>query len=324
MRLHPTPARRRGGFTLIEVIVVIAIIVALMALLLSGLSAAFSRFDVVKTTNDISGLSGGMTQIMADYKVENRPPPSRLYLDETGTYNPADPVNGYPGYNTLTVVQQAALIQLAKDSKDYLYSKLFPRASLSLDWNLSGKIDGPTILEGEQCLVFFLGGIIVNGVPSGFSTDPSNPINVSLVNNQLVAKLPRKGPYFQFVVTRLQPFGQNGYRVYYDAYSSNPPNTAIDQPYAYFSCGTAANNYLAYSGLGSDCSLLGSPPGNVLPYQNGNTFYKADGFQIISAGKNQKFGAGGQWTPQSGTSGTAPNGSDDIANFYDAKLGVTP
>ncbi|HKI32112.1 MAG TPA: type II secretion system protein [Gemmataceae bacterium] len=315
MRLHRTPARRRGGFTLIELIVVIAIIAALVALLLSGLSAAFSKMDEVKTHNEITGLSGGLTQFMADFKVQGSPPPSRLYLDETGTYNPAAPVNGFPGFNNLSAAQQAALTQLAIDSKNYLYSKLFPRAPLSLDWNLNGKIDGPTVLEGEQCLVFFLAGPIVNGSPSGFSTDPTNPLKV--VNGQAVP--PRKGPYFQFVTTRLRPFGQNGYPVYFDAYSSNPP-VGNDKPYAYFSCGTAANNYLAYSGLGSsDCSLLG-----VVPYQNSGTFYKADGFQIISAGKNQAFGAGGQWTPQSGPSATAPFGADDISNFYDAKLGVTP
>src|SRR5207247_2502159 len=50
-----------------------------------------------------------------------------------------------------------------------------------IDWNGNGNADGPVILEGDQCLVFFLGGIPIQGTPAGvlgFSTDPRDPSRV--------------------------------------------------------------------------------------------------------------------------------------------------
>ena len=95
--------------------------------------------------------------------------------------------------------------------------------------------------------------------------------------------------------------------------------------YAYFSSGTAQNKYDAYSALGHDCNSLTT----MAPYFNQPTaggayqFYHPDTFQIISAGRDKNFGPGGQWTSADGAS-MGVGGMDNISNFYDAKLGVTP
>jgi hypothetical protein len=83
--------------------------------------------------------------------------PSRIRSSETGNYDMEQPLDREP-------------VNFLK--------KWRPRMKLDgIDWNGNGKIDPPdqggdVILEGDQCLVFFLGGI--NGT-KGFSTNPANP-----------------------------------------------------------------------------------------------------------------------------------------------------
>src|SRR5262245_19033509 len=77
-------------------------------------------------------------------------------------------------------------------------------ATGGIDWNGNGGIDAPNgggdvILEGDQCLVFFLGGIPDNlsAVPNcrGFSTNPANPA---------AATSDRIGPFYEgFTAGRL-------------------------------------------------------------------------------------------------------------------------
>ena len=117
--------------------------------------------------------------------------------------------------------------------------------------------------------------------------------------------LKRKGPYFQFVMNRIQPLNaSSNFPMYLYSYSSY----GTGKPYAYFSSGKAANGYIAYTNnsvLGpSDCpSLIGVNAGGqsapLLPYNQPPAanqplqFYYPDTFQIISAGKNATFGRAG-------------------------------
>jgi hypothetical protein len=99
----------------------------------------------------------------------------------------------------------------------------------------------------------------------------------------------------------------NGYRSYIDPWKA--------QPYAYFSNYGKLNGYNKYSGpplnLPSDCSLI--PNG---AYSTGASKYlNENGFQIITAGKDREFGAGGLLLPATGT------GEDDQANFSQTPLG---
>jgi hypothetical protein len=161
-------------------------------------------------------------------------------------------------------------------------------------------------LEGEQCLVFFLGGIYYNGAPNGFSTNASNPVVGS----------DRVPPFFDFKSDRLFfVSGTAGYPSYQDPYHKIP--------YAYFSSYKNSNGYNRYvnisnpyiqpvpgSPITSDCQALSqytatgsavfpycqsgmayqtSPPG---PLVGPPVYLNSQTYQVISAGKNLFFGNG--------------------------------
>ncbi|HYV34756.1 MAG TPA: hypothetical protein VE988_03565 [Gemmataceae bacterium] len=198
---------------------------------------------------------------------------------------------------------------LAADSKAYLLS-LFPRIAEKwqtefIDWNGDGKPSPPVVLEGDQCLVFFLGGIPLKNPPGcfGFSGDGKNPANLAMTKE-------RKGPFFDFRSDRLRDRSGNGFWSYNDPYGQNDP--AKDKPYAYF--GVHSNGKFD----AEDCASLGAKPyilGENLP-----RFHMSRGFQIISAGADRTFGPGGLWSPET-ASKIAPAGADDQTNFHNGLMG---
>src|SRR5262249_52894348 len=122
-----------------------------------------------------------------------------------------------------------------------IMESLFPEAMPA--WNTTG-IDwlpgqpGPVKLEGHQCLVFFLGGIPVNGVCTGFSSNHLNPALPRSPGEK------RRGPFYKFEPNRLKPMA-NGCLAYVDGFG---------QPYAYFAA-SSSNNYDV-----TDCASLGLSP----------------------------------------------------------------
>jgi prepilin-type N-terminal cleavage/methylation domain-containing protein len=319
---HRRPVR--GGFTLIELLVVIGIIAILVSLTSAAVFKIFWRTTETRATLEVGELAGAMSNAENGLKLSGSVvPPSRLLLDESMRYDPSIlPANAPPGWTPGC----ADMVKLAQDSKRFLHTA-FPQARLGtpVDWNGDG-IKGNTsfILEGDQCLVFWLSGIpsAKGSTPQGlgFSTNPSDPT---------APAGPRLGPWFEFKSNRLvygpsvaalsanlQPLFT--YYSYVDPYGTN-------RPYAYFSSFDGQNSYNRYTdGNGnilSDCASLG-----VFPYQDGAGIYqKKDSFQIICAGKDGAFGAGGTWTPSTATAVYGPKsaGADDISNFYDAKLGIS-
>ncbi len=103
--------------------VVIGIIAVLVSLLTSAVIMALRKIDESRATTELRQIESGITQFEADFNMQTSPPPSRLYIDESGQYNPAANVSGFAA---LTAPQQAALIQMAADSKAYL-SRVWPR-----------------------------------------------------------------------------------------------------------------------------------------------------------------------------------------------------
>jgi hypothetical protein len=211
---------------------------------------------------------------------------------------------------------------LDSDSVNYL-TRLWPqlisfdpaRAAVQwkvpgIDWNGNGKIDkGKVTLEGDQCLVFFLGGIPAAGPPAeiiGFAMNPRDPAF-------LMQRVGRKPQNFEFMSNRLfvrtsAPAGNAGFLTFADPYG---------QPYAYFSSYGTRNGYNSpinprYDT--GDCATL-----KVQPYYqsaNPKLFYNPTGFQIVSAGADGLFGPGGLWTPEMAKD-MAPMGRDDRTNFLD-------
>ena len=111
--------------------------------------------------------------------------------------------------------------------------------------------------------------------------------------------------------------------------NGNPVNSEY-KPFAYFSSYKAGNDYNRYmiNGQILDCFPLKITPTQPLqPYIEAGTnpviFINRNGYQIISAGADRKFGPGGAWSAAT-ASQVYPQGSpgaDDQANFHPRKLG---
>ena len=139
---------------------------------------------------------------------------------------------------------------------------MFPRVVLSTsgqvfaagsgvwyDFNGNGVFDAPYILEGHECLVFFLGGIpspptTGSLAPTGFGKDPTNPfVNANVSQN-------RTQPMFEFDPGRLflDPSQVSNYKTlnpnskynspgYLDSLGNSTPTGLPNSPtnfYAYF------------------------------------------------------------------------------------------
>ncbi|HZT83507.1 MAG TPA: type II secretion system protein [Gemmataceae bacterium] len=294
---HATRRTGRPGFTLIELLVVIAIIAVLVALTVPAVQKVRQAAIRAKVANDISQLSNAIGAFESHFNVG--PPPSRIKLSETGNYDLSLNANGQPN-NRLDV-----------DSLAYL-KKMFPKMQFPVDWNGSGQIEAPNaggdvVLEGDQCLVFFLGGIPTRNPNGclGFSTNPRNPAALSSPGDRI-------GPFYEFKGNRLADLKGNGFFSYIDAWEKGTPG----QPYAYFSSYKAAGGYNRYGT--SDCPKLG-----VAPYAESLTptvrYYNNQSFQIICAGADGVFGPGGALPPGMGA---PPPGNDDQSNFRQSILGA--
>jgi general secretion pathway protein G len=296
MRQTQSPCGGRPAFTLIELLIVISIISILLALAAVAVMGAFSQGTQATNKVEIDQLASAVNLCKQDYGVPFLP--SKIKLSETNNY-PQRAVPGTDDYNTVTFLQQ-----------------MFPKINLTpgfwIDWN-GDNTKGPDItLYADQTLVFFVGGIPVPPGSAtegclGFSTDPANPATKGGT---------RKGPYFDFVASRLRRQG-NGFYRYVDQWKTNAP-------FLYLSTYGSENSY--HMQLTPTRVSDATPAGfDVLPYLEGtspNRFTNPKSFQIISAGNDGQFGPGGPWTPGSGAKYATGRPSDDQANFGGNILGT--
>lgn len=335
MYVARTGRSQRPGFTLVELMVVILIISILSALLTMAVTQGIKKAKVTRNMVDLRNLAASVDAFKTFYKVDHIP--SKIFLSEKGNYNTGVPI--------------------LADSLGYLL-RIWPKLQFPVDWNgnsFPGDPNNPNptvanpsgdmLLEGDQCLVFFLGGIpsqdpvTLAWSCTGFSTNPSNPAA------HILNAGPVKGPFYEFDSSRLvnlpHPINPAAPRMlsYLDTYgSSDGKGNRIDgMPYLYFSNYGSRNGYNRYLTNASDCNpmnlaLQKSP---VFPYAQGvNQYLNPTGFQIISAGADKIFGPGTVdptstkggpfWTSAAAASSAAsgPNGADDQSNFYDNLLGT--
>lgn len=288
---------KRSAFTLVELMVVILIIAILVSLISSAVMKALGKIPEVQTRTEISEMAVGLEAFMSDYGLSD-PPPSVLFLNE---FAPSTTPSGP------------------------FLQKVFGKNLGPTDWNGDGVIAPPNItwtLQGEQCLVFYLGGIPSNpnnlltpGVQPaglGFSTNNMKPSYGSMVGETMGR---RKGPYFNFVTSRLWPqtilnTPPGTFYIYLDPWQTKtgPLYTTLGgSPYSFFSSAGINNGYVATSGFGR------------LPFATGvGQFTYPNKYQIVSAGKDGIL-VGGPWSPTSGAVGAD---ADDQANFSGTLLGV--
>jgi len=275
---------QRLGFTLIELLVVMAIIAVLASLISAAVFSALKNAEVTRASSDISQLSTSLESFKSKFSLK-RYPPSQIRLRENGAYTTTNALD----------VESARFIQ-----------EWWPRITYPVDWNGDGVANQVHDLQGDQALVFWLGGIPrgTPPVPAGFSVDPRNP---ALATGDQIQ------PFFEFRTNRLTARAAGSrFLSYTDAYNK--------RPYAYFSAYRAGNDYM------NDCPALGVTPyfetGTGTSITNPRRYFKPDSFQIISAGRDGVFGPGGAWSPRNASSINA-NGRDDQSSFHDSLMGVT-
>lgn len=284
----------RSAFTMVEVMVVILILAILSSLISSVVVKGMDKATESQTRKEISEMEVALRAFMLDYGLTD-PPPSYLYLSET------DPLNTLGKGDA----QTAAFLEK-------MFGKNLGKLGY-VDWNGNGQSDPPYAVQEKECLVFYLGGIpnsvAVRGgatpAPQGFS---ANNINPSAPGGK------RKGPYFNFIASRLFPQPQQvipawlGFFFYIDPWMSKSGVLyQIGTPYAFFSSRGIRSTYDT------------SPDSGAKPYMTSNGQYmNPNTYQILSAGRDGQFG-NPLWNPSSGALGA---GADDQANFSSTLLGA--
>jgi len=325
MTVHPS--RGRAGFTLVEALVVTAIIAVLFGLVTSAVMRGLQTAEDARVSAEIQQLSIG---INAAFKAQfnGETPPSFIRLRPKMDYNLADPVDAW----SWTIL-----------------SKFWPQAKKQsdgggpIDWGQTGSpmSQQPYLLQGHQCLAFFLGGARYDngqagsnlGAHIGFSSNPINPMDTT---NQS-----RVGPFYEFAADRLTTSARGSFAAYKDPY--NP-----GQPYYYFSAYRSqyVATYLANSNNPNPVEAinLGTVNGRAAflsPFRdlNNGQFYNPQTFQLVCAGRDGKIAhyAGGGRTPthpmgwRNGNFGVNQGvdnvdnpreAQDDLCNFHPNKMGI--
>ena len=336
------PRPSRTGFTLVELLVVILIIATLLALLVPAVAGAVRRAKEAQVSAELNNLATALASFKTTY---NDYPPSRVLLCEQGytaflastTASMMIPSDGGSATDmTYAQLAQRSLTIMRRfwPRADFLGN---PGTSAAIgqfnDFNGDGKVD-PTnllILNGSECLTFFLGGIPTNdgagkitGV-SGFNKLPTHPFVPNLSVNGISMAPNRTIPNYEFNNGRL--IDQDGDHIpsYIDPLDNTPGNR---RSYAYFaSYGNNTYDPNDVNGYGhvfdpnyekeEDDSTyvergfqVGFPPGSVIspgpnPYTSGNpssgtqSWINPNSFQIICAGQDRLFGLGGTYAQTS-------------------------
>ncbi|MHB1559883.1 MAG: prepilin-type N-terminal cleavage/methylation domain-containing protein [Isosphaeraceae bacterium] len=277
--------RTRRGFTLIELLVVVVVLAILIALLLPAINGAMRTAREAAVSAEINQMSQALAQFKSTY---GDYPPSRVILMENGNYTtlvqsmtiPVSSLNsGMQGWAPAGGTGDITIGQLATRTLSAM-RRFWPKVQFSTngnpppniangggnywyDFNGNGVLDqNPYILQGHECLVFFLGGIpLPNPIPTatggyssettfamtGFGQDPTNPFTNS-INGSPMYNANRRTPLFSFNPGRLfldpsnmsNGGGYTGMPAYLDSINNTAPaSTPTGQGpvgfYAYFS-----------------------------------------------------------------------------------------
>lgn len=215
-RRLPSTGPDRGGFTLVELLIVFVILALLIALLLPAINGAVRTAKNTAASTELKQLDQALAAFKSKY---GDYPPSRILLCENGYYN----IGLTTALAGATPATQADITygQLAQRSLSYL-RKFFPKVVLSTsgavwtaadnqwyDFNGNGVLDPPYILQGHQALVFFLGGLPQSTsegyAMTGFAKNPANPFTPAIAGAAAPAFFSnnREQPLYEFKADRL-------------------------------------------------------------------------------------------------------------------------
>jgi general secretion pathway protein G len=361
--------RTRHGFTLTELLVVIVIIAVLVGLLTPALVTAVTKAREAAALAEINTLAQSLASFQSLYGTL---PPSRIVVSESGDYSPQffRRVLGTADANTAIALTPRTVTFLRK---------VFPRVTLKTNeiapgvppapfdpnstnrppgvcYNVNGNFDAnnneimdmPYFLEGDQCLVFFLGGVpraTSSGFDmTGFCRNPLNPFMPNTAydhtNNVWVdVNTNRTARNFEFNAGRLAIFGggRSSTSTQFPSYLDSIGGTSSPMPLVYFGTNGSGYDpddcnlysdvledntipYIAFQASGAAVpgtvvSVAPNPYTTTLPADMNGTragYWKADTYQILCAGMDRRFGPGGQYAARSGNAlpfDSALNGS---------------
>ena len=290
-------ARSRAGFTLIELLIVISIIAILAALLLAGISAVRWRGYDAKEVNDLKQLEIALNAFKAKYGVY---PPSRLVL--------------YPTYSDYTA-KVSICGDAALDFDSYqIINRIWKNIGAfgyvnwsSTDPKVPATFPRFVILEGDQCLVYFLGGVFDPSQSGcmGFAPSAKNP--TADVFDPKGNVLDRT-KLFEFPASRLNTTKNALFPSFMDNYGQ--------MPYMYFAPGLPGSSTPNTYNTNHTVALGGN---SVSPYYQiagpPKKYWNPTTFQIILAGRDGLFGDVGHWDNGSSTTDATAAWKDNRTNF---------
>lgn len=314
-RVSDQPCTKRAGFTLIEILMAVAILAILIGLLLPAIMGGSRAARIQEVKTDIDRLNTAMTDFKREFQ---RDVPGSITLCEaTADWTVGD------GPRSRGIIRQ-----------------LWPQFTFGpTDFNADGDATDVHTLEGAECLVFFLGGMVDFGAGTtgtgalvGFSKNPVAPFAYG--GN-------RRGPFIEFrggcnptatsrsFTGRLVDTDADGFPEYLDTL---PGQT---RPYLYFETGYRFQSDGGSSWVNSD-NWGSTTPSQRMPrayYQLplNPTFpagaiasipHNRTGYQIISAGSDYEYGLGGAFdaTDPGNNTGLATEDRDNITNFHSGLL----
>jgi general secretion pathway protein G len=258
--------RPRGGFTLVELLVVILIIAMLAALLTSAVWRAQIAARNARITSEINNLDMAI----------------KSYRDRNGEF--------FPDFALLSAnyADQVVARHIRRAYPRYggapNYATLRVRVQASCGRNL-GNPNAPINqrLDAAESLVFFLGGVPnVNRIPEGYSADPRDPFLAAARQSQRIP------PLFDFAEEQLFDADNDGWPEFYPP-GMNPATGGM--PYVYFSGDPRSGTYIgAYIRAGAPANNVARPYGFTRDNINMASWVHPDTFQIIAAGLDNTYG----------------------------------
>ncbi len=281
--------RQRGGFTLVELLVVVTIISILIALVSTAVADAMTSAREARVLAEIAGIDMAMQNYAADYGV----PPDFSPYDGT-SWNTAE-----AGYAQAVFMKH--LMKRFPSSTIFVYDAGNPN-NVRPGINTAYGLDTDD-LDAAEALVFWLGGFSQGGRLIGFNANKGFPLDPG-------GK--RTTPLYDFDETRLLDRDGDGWLEYY-------PDAETGPPFVYF-CSRGNGVYTP----GAAYANAAVPAfGFAVPYYKTPTEpINSRSFQIIAGGvSDNTFGAAPASSPLYPSGLQFRDGdNDNLTNFHSGRL----